>query len=34
MKKRVGFVVPVGQRLYDKKPIGSDIEARRAQGTK
>jgi [NiFe] hydrogenase diaphorase moiety small subunit len=34
MKKRVGFVVPVGERLYDKKPIGSDIEARRAQGTK
>ena len=29
IKKRVGFAVPVGQRLYDHKPIGSDIEARR-----
>lgn len=27
IKKRVGFAVPVGQRLYDTKPIGSDIEA-------
>jgi [NiFe] hydrogenase diaphorase moiety small subunit len=26
IKKRVGFEVPVGQRLYDKEPIGSDIE--------
>jgi [NiFe] hydrogenase diaphorase moiety small subunit len=26
LKKRVGFAVPVGQRLYDTKPIGSDIE--------
>jgi [NiFe] hydrogenase diaphorase moiety small subunit len=26
IKKRVGFAVPVGQRLYDHKPIGSDIE--------
>jgi [NiFe] hydrogenase diaphorase moiety small subunit len=26
MKKRVGYAVPVGQRLYDCKPIGSDIE--------
>jgi len=25
--KRTGFRVPVGQRLYDHKPIGSDIEA-------
>jgi len=28
--KRVGYAVPVGQRLYDHKPIGSEIEARRA----
>ena len=28
--KRVGFAVPVGQRLYDHKPIGSEIEARRS----
>ncbi|MBT3377355.1 MAG: 2Fe-2S iron-sulfur cluster binding domain-containing protein [Lentisphaerae bacterium] len=28
MKKRVGFAVPVGQRLYDSEPIGSDIEAK------
>jgi [NiFe] hydrogenase diaphorase moiety small subunit len=32
IKKRVGYAVPVGQRLYDKKPIGSDIEALRAAG--
>jgi len=30
MKKRVGYAVPVGQRLYDVKPIGSDIEQTRA----
>ena len=24
--KRVGYAVPIGQRLYDHKPIGSDIE--------
>ena len=26
LKKRVGFAQPVGQRLYDKAPIGSHIE--------
>jgi len=26
MKKRVGFAIPVGRRLYDEKPIGSEIE--------
>jgi [NiFe] hydrogenase diaphorase moiety small subunit len=26
MKKRVGYAVPIGQRMYDSKPIGSDIE--------
>jgi len=30
MKKRIGFAVPVGRRLYDWKPIGSDIEANKA----
>jgi len=30
VKKRVGFAVPIGQRLYDTKPIGSAIEAGRA----
>ncbi|MBI5543432.1 MAG: (2Fe-2S)-binding protein [Deltaproteobacteria bacterium] len=30
IKKRVGFAVPVGQRKYDFKPIGSDIEAKRS----
>jgi len=30
LRKRVGYAVPIGERLYDKKPIGSDIEARRA----
>jgi [NiFe] hydrogenase diaphorase moiety small subunit len=27
LRKRVGFEVPVGQRLYDLQPIGSDIES-------
>lgn len=27
LKKRVGYAVPIGQRLYDHQPIGSDIEA-------
>jgi len=31
LKKRVGYKVPIGQRLYDHEPIGSDIEARRAE---
>ena len=26
IKKRVGFAVPVGKRMYDKAPIGSEIE--------
>ncbi len=26
MPKRVGYDVPVGERLYDQEPIGSDIE--------
>ncbi len=30
LKKRVGYAVPVGKRLYDQKPIGSDIEAAQA----
>jgi len=30
LKKRVGYAVPIGQRLYDHEPIGSDIEARQA----
>ena len=30
IKKRVGFEVPVGKRLYDQKPIGSDIEQKKA----
>jgi [NiFe] hydrogenase diaphorase moiety small subunit len=28
LRKRVGYEVPVGERLYDKKPIGSDIESK------
>lgn len=32
LKKRVGYAVPVGQRQYDQKPIGSDIEAAPAGG--
>jgi len=30
IKKRVGFAVPVGQRLYDTKTIGSAHECGRA----
>ena len=26
IKKRIGFATPVGKRLYDTEPIGSDIE--------
>ncbi|MHC4562095.1 MAG: 2Fe-2S iron-sulfur cluster-binding protein [Planctomycetota bacterium] len=26
LRKRVGYATPVGQRLYDTNPIGSDIE--------
>lgn len=29
LKKRVGYSVPVGQRTYDREPIGSDIEQKR-----
>ena len=29
VKKRVGFAVPIGQRLFDTKPIGSAIESGR-----
>jgi [NiFe] hydrogenase diaphorase moiety small subunit len=32
--KRVGYAVPVGRRLYDQQPIGSEIEARRAAAGK
>jgi [NiFe] hydrogenase diaphorase moiety small subunit len=32
--KRVGYAVPVGRRLYDQQPIGSDIEGRRAAAPK
>jgi [NiFe] hydrogenase diaphorase moiety small subunit len=34
IKKRVGFAVPVGKRLYDREPIGSEIEARSRRGVK
>jgi len=27
MKKRVGFEIPIGKRMYDKMPIGSEIES-------
>ena len=26
LKKEVGFIVPIGKRKFDKKPIGSDLE--------
>jgi [NiFe] hydrogenase diaphorase moiety small subunit len=28
IKKRIGFKVPIGERLYDKQEIGNDIEAK------
>jgi len=28
LRKRTGFAVPIGRRLYDSEPIGSDIEKR------
>jgi len=28
LRKGVGYKVPVGERLYDKQPIGSDIEVK------
>lgn len=30
VRKRVGFAVPVGQRRFDKQPIGSDVESGQA----
>ena len=30
LRKRVGYAVPVGRRLYDHEPIGTDIEAKKA----
>jgi [NiFe] hydrogenase diaphorase moiety small subunit len=32
LKKRVGYAIPVGERLYDHKPIGSEIEAAQSVG--
>jgi [NiFe] hydrogenase diaphorase moiety small subunit len=29
LKKRVGYAIPIGKRLYDHRPIGSEIEAAR-----
>jgi [NiFe] hydrogenase diaphorase moiety small subunit len=28
MKKRVGYAVPIGERKYDRHPIGAEIEKR------
>ena len=28
LKKREGFAVPIGNRLYDTEPIGSEIESK------
>ena len=30
MQKRVGYRVPIGERLYDHQPIGSEIETRKS----
>ena len=32
LKKRTGYQVPIGQRLYDHKPIGSDVETLQTAG--
>jgi [NiFe] hydrogenase diaphorase moiety small subunit len=33
LRKRVGYTIPVGRRMYDHEPIGSDIESKqRAEG--
>jgi [NiFe] hydrogenase diaphorase moiety small subunit len=34
LRKRVGFVTPVGKRLYDHEPIGSDVETPAAAQSK
>jgi len=34
LKKRVGFAVPVGKRLYDFQPLGSDIESKARRNAK
>jgi [NiFe] hydrogenase diaphorase moiety small subunit len=31
LRKRVGFAVPIGARLFDGAPIGSDVEATREE---
>ncbi len=28
LRKRVGFAVPIGERRYDREPIGTDVERR------
>ena len=33
LRKRVGYAVPIGRRLYDHQPIGSDVEATRSAQT-
>jgi len=30
LRKHVGYAIPIGKRLYDQQPIGSEIEARQA----
>ena len=32
LRKHVGYKVPIGQRLYDQKPIGSEIEDAAVKG--
>jgi [NiFe] hydrogenase diaphorase moiety small subunit len=34
LKKRVGYATPIGEREYDHKPIGSDIESEQPAETK
>jgi [NiFe] hydrogenase diaphorase moiety small subunit len=30
LRKRVGYAIPIGRRMYDQKPIGTDVESKRA----
>ena len=32
VRKRTGFSVPIGERRFDRRPIGAEIEARRTAG--
>jgi [NiFe] hydrogenase diaphorase moiety small subunit len=33
LPKRRGFVIPIGQRRYDAKPVSEQVQASQLQGT-